>query len=238
MKLRSIMRINPEQMVLVAGWADTRAALSRWNAHPWRVLLGWMRVSCAVGGLLLAATWAVASLHEIPEVPKIFGAGHAPSTASALHIFGRNLLVLIMHALICIAGYMGAASVPIASDAYSGWVRRLHLLATPLAFGFIIVVTCMSFMLQALSLGRSAAMVAHHYDIPVAELLVLLAPHALPELTAMFLPLGAWLVLARQRAYRDLFAASIITTAVAVPMLAVSALIEVYVSPRIFAALT
>ena len=232
------MRINPEQMVLVAGWADTRAALARWNSRPGPVLRTWILVSCAVGILLLMATWAVASLNTIPAVPRLFAGSNTQPTASSLHIFARNMLVLIMHALICIAGYMAAASVPIASDAYTGWVRRVHQAATPLAFIFIISVTCLSFFLQALTLGRGAAVIAHHYNMPVSELLLLLTPHALPELTAMFLPLGAWLVLARQRAYRDLFAASILTVAIATPILAASALIEVYVSPRIFAALT
>lgn len=218
-------------MVVVAGWADTRSALVRWNADMGRVLVRWARVSGLIGVLLLVATWFVATQFSGSSRSHFAGYVDAPSLSAAGHIFMRNMLVLIMHALICVAGYMAAASMPIAADGYSGWVRRLHQLATPLTFAFIAAVTVGSLLTQAWALGMYAPAVAEVYHLSIAELLVVLSPHALPELTAIFLPLGAWLVIARDGAHSDLLAASMLATVVAIPMLAIAAMIEVYVAP-------
>ena len=50
-------------------------------------------------------------------------------------------------------------------------------------------------------------------------LLLGLLPHALPELTALFLPLAAWTLASRRGAWEELLAATIVTVAVAVPVL-------------------
>lgn len=50
----------------------------------------------------------------------------------------------------------------------------------------------------------------------------------------MFLPLGAWLVLARRRAYHELLAASVLAAAVALPILVIASIIEEWVSPIVF----
>jgi hypothetical protein len=63
-----------------------------------------------------------------------------------------------------------------------------------------------------------------------------LLPHALPELTALFLPLAAWLVASRRRQFDELLAATIATTAIAVPVLVITAAIEVYVWPHVLVA--
>ena len=54
--------MKTEQLAVVQGWADTRGALRRWNARPAAVLRPWALASLAVGVLLLAATWAIATL--------------------------------------------------------------------------------------------------------------------------------------------------------------------------------
>jgi hypothetical protein len=63
-----------------------------------------------------------------------------------------------------------------------------------------------------------------------------LLPHALPELTALFLPLAAWLVASRRRRFDELLAATIATTALAAPVLVAAAAIEVYVWPDLLRA--
>jgi hypothetical protein len=65
-----------------------------------------------------------------------------------------------------------------------------------------------------------------------ANLLAALSIHALPELTALFLPLAAWLVAARMGAWSQLMAATIVTTAIAAPVLVIAAIVEVFVTPR------
>jgi uncharacterized membrane protein SpoIIM required for sporulation len=66
-----------------------------------------------------------------------------------------------------------------------------------------------------------------------ATLLVGLLPHALPELTALFLPLAAWTLASRRGEWNQLLAATVATTAIALPVLVASALVEVYVSPHL-----
>ena len=63
-----------------------------------------------------------------------------------------------------------------------------------------------------------------------------LLPHALPELTALFLPLAAWLVASRRRQFDELLAATVATSAIAAPVLVVTALTEVYVWPHLLRA--
>jgi hypothetical protein len=64
-----------------------------------------------------------------------------------------------------------------------------------------------------------------------------LLPHALPELTALFLPLAAWTIASRSGAWKDLLAATLVTTAIAVPVLIATALIETQVTPELLLAL-
>jgi hypothetical protein len=63
------------------------------------------------------------------------------------------------------------------------------------------------------------------------------ALHALVELTALFLPLAAWMVAARAGAWHELLAATFATTAIALPALVLAAVVEVGVTPRIIHAL-
>ena len=65
-----------------------------------------------------------------------------------------------------------------------------------------------------------------------------LLPHAILELTALFLPLAAWIIASRRGEWDQLLAATFVTVAIAVPMLVVAALIEVYISPHLFTTLT
>jgi hypothetical protein len=58
-------------------------------------------------------------------------------------------------------------------------------------------------------------------------------PHALPELTALFLPLAAWLIASRRGEWNQLLAATFITVLLAIPVLILTAAIEVYVWPQI-----
>ena len=59
-----------------------------------------------------------------------------------------------------------------------------------------------------------------------AKALVKLAP-------ALFLPLAAWIIASRRGDWDKLLAATLVTVALAVPMLVLSALWEVYVAPHL-----
>jgi uncharacterized membrane protein SpoIIM required for sporulation len=63
-------------------------------------------------------------------------------------------------------------------------------------------------------------------------------PHALPELTALFLPLAAWLIASRRGEWNQLLAATLVTVLIAIPVLLLAATVEVYVWPHILEALS
>jgi hypothetical protein len=57
------------------------------------------------------------------------------------------------------------------------------------------------------------------------------------ELTALFLPLAAWTLASRVGRWHELLAATFVTVGVAAPVVVAAALVEVYVSPHLLAAL-
>jgi uncharacterized membrane protein SpoIIM required for sporulation len=56
-------------------------------------------------------------------------------------------------------------------------------------------------------------------------------PHAILELTAVFLPLAAFLTASRAHEWDQLLAATIVTVSVAIPMIIIAALLEAYLWP-------
>jgi hypothetical protein len=60
-----------------------------------------------------------------------------------------------------------------------------------------------------------------------------LLPHAVPELLALFLPLAAWMLASRRGARHELLAATVATVALAVPVLILSANVEVWLWPHL-----
>jgi uncharacterized membrane protein SpoIIM required for sporulation len=58
-------------------------------------------------------------------------------------------------------------------------------------------------------------------------------PHALPELFALFLPLAAWMIASRRDDWHELLAATLVTVAIAVPILLAAGAVEVWVSPHL-----
>ena len=58
-------------------------------------------------------------------------------------------------------------------------------------------------------------------------------PNAIPELTALFLPLAAWLIASRRGDWDQLLAATLVTVGIAVPALLLSVSLEVYLFPEL-----
>jgi len=105
------------------------------------------------------------------------------------------------------------------------------------AIAFVLGATLFSLCTQAFGIGILASDVANQLDIGPGTLILGLLPHALPELTALFLPLAAWVVASRQGRWDELLAATFVTVAVAVPVLLASAAVELWVSPELVQAL-
>lgn len=91
--------------------------------------------------------------------------------------------------------------------------------------------------MQTYVLGRRLGAISGYLYVPAWRLLVAVLPHAVLELTALMLPLSAWGWATARRESASLLAAAIATAALAIPMLAVAASIEVYVSPLAYHAL-
>lgn len=226
--------MKAEELALVQGWDDTRSALRRWNAQPWEVLRAWGLGSLAVAGLLLVATWVVATLTTPDPTGYVFPGITRPATIGDFgFVLFRNGLVLALHSLACVAGFMAGSSLPQVAEGYSGIWRKIHEKAGPLAIGFVVCATLFSLATQAYALGHGAADLAAQEGLSPLVLLIALTPHALPELFALFLPLAAWTLASRRGAWNELLAATFVTTAVAIPLLLLAASIEVWISPRL-----
>lgn len=224
--------MDVNQLALVRGMADTRAALDRWNAAPGPVLRVWLLGALGITGALLVAVWWVAELSRPDPTPLLIAnVNTSGSLSDAMGLFGRNLLVLALHSLACVAGFMAGSALPQIAAARTGLSRWVHEKAGPLAIGFVLCATAFSLITQAFGLGQAASTIAAQFDTTPALLLVTLLPHALPELTALFLPLAAWMVASRARRWHELLAATFVTTAIALPTLFVACLVEVFVSP-------
>lgn len=230
--------MNPRELAVVQGWAETRATLRAWKATPGAVLGGWLAGSFAIAAGLLFATWLVATLVTPDPTPvAIRGIHHRSDMGDVLYLFGRNLLVLALHALACLAGFIAKSTLPREAEAYSGVWRRVHDHAGGVAIAFVTGATIFSLGTQALALGMSLAQLALQLGTTPAELLLTVLPHAVPELLVLFLPLAAWIIAARAGAWEQLMAATLVTTAIGVPVLFGAALVEAYVTPHLLRAL-
>jgi hypothetical protein len=227
------------QSVFSHGMQDTRETIDAWSGHPWRVLRGWLALSVTIALTLLAATWFVAGL-VTPDITPFHlpGLTESSNPGDLLPILYRNSLVLALHATACIAGFIAGASMPIAAAERSGISRWIHVKAGELAILFVAAVTLFSLSTQALYLGFQGSTLAYQFHISRFELILSVLPHAIPELTALFLPLAAWLIASRRGEWNQLLAATFITVALAIPTLLVAATIEVYVWPHILQAMS
>ena len=230
--------MKTEQLAVVQGWADTRRSLRRWNAAPASVLAPWALASLAVAVLLLAATWLIATLSTPdPSGAEFPGVTYRATVDDYGFVLFRNGLVLALHSLACVAGFMAGSSLPQVAEGYDGVWRRIHELAGPLAIGFVALATIFSLFTQAYALGGHAAMFAADLEVSPLVLVLGILPHALPELFALFLPLAAWTLASRAGRWEELLAATFVTTGLAVPILLLAGAVEVWVSPRLLLAL-
>jgi uncharacterized membrane protein SpoIIM required for sporulation len=115
--------------------------------------------------------------------------------------------------------------------------RRIHDRAGSPAIAFVVAATGFSLATQAYALGHAASDLAGALGVSPLLLIAGLLPHALPELTALFLPLAAWTLASRRGAWRDLLAATLVTVAIAIPVLVAAAAVETWISPAVLRAL-
>ncbi|HWX95996.1 MAG TPA: stage II sporulation protein M [Solirubrobacteraceae bacterium] len=221
------------------GVRHTRATLRAWQKTPGAVVGRWTAGSALAAAGLLIAVWVIASLEggyeQAISLRPPFSVG---DLGNVLAVMRSNLLVLALHAMACVAGFIAGSSLPLQAAHRQGLSRWIHERGGRIAIVFVICATSFSLGAQAYLLGHTLAGVAHFLRVSPGLLLLAVLPHAIPELIALFLPLAAWIIASRRGEWEQLLAATFVTVAIAVPVLVLAAFVEVYVSPHLFTALT
>jgi hypothetical protein len=102
--------VDVNQYVFVRGVRETRGALTRWNNDPWPVLRSWVTGGLAVAVGLLATVWAVSSLATPDLTPlSIPGVTESRRAGDVADVLLRNSLVLALHAVACVAGFIAGS---------------------------------------------------------------------------------------------------------------------------------
>src|SRR5690349_11540250 len=104
--------MDASSYAFVHGVRHTRATLSSWQRRP-EVVGRWAAGSLLAAVMLLAATWVVATLdsgyRQSVALRPPFAVGDLGDVA---HVLRANLLVLALHAMACVAGFIAGASLP------------------------------------------------------------------------------------------------------------------------------
>jgi len=221
------------------GVKHTRATLADWQRRPGAVVGRWAAGSALAAAGLLAAVWLIATLDSgysrVIQLQPPFAVG---DDGDVLHVLRNNFLVLALHAMACVAGFIAGASLPMQAQDRTGVSRWLHEHGGRIAIGFVVCATTFSLSAQAYLIGHTLAGISNFLRVSPALLLLGVLPHAIPELMALFLPLAAWIIASRHGEWDQLLAATLVTVMIAVPVLVAAAFVEVYVSPHLFTSLT
>src|SRR5665213_3394801 len=132
------------------GVCRTRTTLRAWQRTPGVVLGRWVAGSALAATGLLCAVWVVASLdhgyQQILSLEPPFAVGDG---ADVLSILRRNMLVLALHAMACVAGFIAGSSLPLQAEAHSGVSRWVHEHGGRIAIAFVACATTFSLSAQA-----------------------------------------------------------------------------------------
>lgn len=209
----------------------------------WREIGRWVGVAAGVAAILLGSV-ALLSAHDagnalIGSESGLLAPRH--DSSDLLYVFRRNLLVLGIHLCACwIGAIVGRPHQPTPAR----WGRVVGTLNRPVpawmakaALYYALLVTLTSVGVQAIALSRLLADLSVAARLSRLHLLVLVLPHAVPELIAVFLPLGLFLLEARRGRLDRLGLWSLQAAVIALPVLLCAAAIETYVTPgRVLAA--
>jgi hypothetical protein len=231
--------VDASSYALYHGVRRTRTTLRAWQRRPLPVLGAWVAGSAVAAVGLLLAVLVVSALSagyvQLVQLRPPFAVGNLGDVASVL---SHNLLVLALHAMACVAGFIAGSSLPLQAESKRGVSRWVHQHGGRIAIGFVACATTFSLSAQAYLLGHALAGVAHFMRVSPSLLLLGVLPHAIPELIALFLPLAAWIIASRRGEWDQLLAATVVTVVVALPVLVLAAFVEVYISPHLFVTLT
>ncbi|MDX8152784.1 hypothetical protein SK069_14370 [Patulibacter brassicae] len=214
---------------------ETGAALRNWLSHP-RQLAPWVAISALIAAILLVATLVIGNVaHADPSRGgQLIAADPRTRFADMTFVSGRNLTVLLLHLMVCLATYLARRSLPLQAEEMSGMNRAVHHHAAGPALIVVAGLTLYSIGQQAYILGHALADASSVLGMSPDAVLLRLLPHAVPELIAVFLPLAAALWLQREDRAHDLLAATVACAIIGVPVVLASAWIEVAVASHYF----
>ena len=142
----------------------------------------------------------------------------------------RNGLVLALHALACVAGFIAGSSLPIGAEGYSGAWRRSTTAPARWRSASSIAATLFSLCTQAYALGRGTADLAG--ELGVSPPCCCSACSRTRCRSCRAVPPARGVDARRsRRAWDELLAATFVTVAIAVPILIAAAAVETWVSP-------
>lgn len=227
----------PENDALASGLRATRLTLAAWNRDPLPVAGRWLAGSALAAALLLVGVLVVAEALPGPGPVLLTGPPFRPGNAAdALTILRHNALVLILHVLACVAGFIAGFSIPEQARQVHGLNRAVHLFTARAALVFVALASVGSLSWQVYTIGQIAAGAAAALASTPALVLLAVLPHAAPELFALFLPLAAWVRAARRREWDQLLAAAAVTGLLSLPILVACACWETWVAPHVLLA--
>lgn len=218
--------------VFAATMQETRETLDSWGERKFRVIGSWLLVSFGVAASMLVAVYLVSLLalsQSTATLPNILGDSHVEDV---IRVFFRNMLVLALHGFVCIAGFMAMRALPQQTQYKSGINRWVHEHAGRAAMVYVSAATTFSIVTQTWILGHQVADLSETLMISQGTLMLTVLPHALIELTAVFLPLAAFLLASRRGDWHELLAATVVTVSLAIPMIVFAAFLEAYLWPE------
>src|SRR3954452_4876851 len=134
----AVIGTSREDYVVVQGLRDTRATFAMWHADKWRVLVPWFAGAVGIAVLLLGAVWVVAKLVTPDPSPiGLAGVTHDSTLNDAWPILYRSSLVLALHAMACVAGFVAGSSFPLVADSKPGNCRKVDAAPGPAAIVFV-----------------------------------------------------------------------------------------------------
>lgn len=224
---------NANDLIFKATMLETRETLMRWRERPWHTMARWFALSFLIAVSMLASVLAVSHVVTADFTTALPNIYHDPHFDDVVRVFFRNFLVLALHGFVCLAGFMAMRALPEQVKYKSGVDRWVHEHAGRFAMVWVSGATIFSITTQTWILGSTVADLSLTLGISQGDLLLTVLPHALIELTAVFLPLAAFLIASRQGRWHELLAATIVTVGTALPMLVAAAFIEAYLWPEI-----
>lgn len=228
----AISQQNGNNEVFEATMRETRETLERWGESPFKIVGRWAALAFLIASGMLVGVYVV-SLSIVPQfttaIPNILA---EPHIHDVIRVFFRNLLVLALHAFVCVAGFMAMRALPEQTKYKSGVNRWVHEHAGPVTMIFVSGATLFSITTQIWILGHGVGDISFTLQISDTTLMLSVLPHALIELTAVFLPLAAFLIASRGGDWHELLAATLVTVAVALPMIIFAAFMEAYLWPE------